>query len=108
MSRPTFERTEAFVSVVFLAGLMIFTADNQQVVSFVARAYSFNSYVVIGIERVPVEPARYGAQRDARSNHIALIRRLLGVNRDQIVNGCVGSNYHCAGGNNTATARINA
>ena len=58
---PAFEGPEAFISIVFLTGLMIFSANDQDVESASTLAYRFDSEVVIGIRCVPIKGSRHGA-----------------------------------------------
>jgi hypothetical protein len=79
MARPALERSEALVGVVLLTGLVIFAANNQNVVSLGAFTYSLYAQIVIRIGSVPVESARNRPMRNACANNISLIGSLFGM-----------------------------
>jgi len=108
ITRPALERTKTLVGVVRLTGLVIFAANNQDVISLSAFAYSLYAQVVIRIGSVPIESTRNRPTRNACANHISLIGSLFGMYRYQIVDRCVGSNDNCAGSYNTPSCRLDA
>ena len=101
---PGFERAEPCLCVLRLSGLVILAADNQDVdrVAVVAAQLgvrrAVQADVVIRIVRIPVERRRDRARLDSRANRVGVIRRLLGVNRDEIVERRVGGDDDRSGG----------
>ncbi len=79
---------------------MIFTADNQDIVI----DFTLQSDVVIRIACVPVKRTRHRGFRNAHSDHVCDIRRLLRVDRDAIVNRSIRrDNNYVAGHDRTMT-----
>ena len=84
LARPALEMIEARLHVRFLPRLVIFAADDEQIVLFAIRR-ELQASVVVGIFRVPVERVGDGAARHVRSDDVRAIRRLLGVHGEEIV-----------------------
>src|SRR5687767_255534 len=55
MTRPALQRAKATAGIVFLSRLVIFTTNNQYVVSLGSFSDSFNANVVIGIRGIPIK-----------------------------------------------------
>src|SRR5687767_5408261 len=95
---PLLEPRVTIGAVVGLAGLVVFTADDQHVVVLKA----LKPEVVIRIECVPVQRVRDRSFGDFCADYVRDVRRLFRVNRDTIVYGRVRRNDdHVASNNRT-------
>src|SRR5688500_2214347 len=74
MTRPALQRAKATAGIVFLSRLMIFTTNNQHVVSLGSLSDSFNANVVVRIRRVPIKTTSNLTTGNTNSDYIGLIR----------------------------------
>ena len=96
LAHPGFEPREARLGILRLAGLVVLAADDQDVHGLVvvsaqlAVGRPLEPDVVVRILGVPVERVGDRAGGDAGADRIGMIRRLFGMNRDEIVERRVG------------------
>ena len=74
--------------------LVVLAADDEPVVALVR---GLEAHVVVGIERVPVERVRAPSRAAPARDGIGAVRRLLGVDRDPVVDRRVGGDHDRAG-----------
>jgi len=90
---------------------VILTADDENlIIELVARAVLglLQADVVVRIGRIPVQPVRNRATRNARPNNIGAVRGLLAVDDQPVVHRCVCAYHDIVGADHVPVARRNA
>jgi hypothetical protein len=72
------------MGIVGLARLMVLAADDQNVAVGIGLAF-LQPHIVIRLKRVPIECIADGVFRNTGTDHVRHVGRLLGMERDEVV-----------------------